>query len=236
MVASGWPLQLHTPDFVSSGNRNDSRSQVSQKRFLPLHSRHLKVSHYIAALWSYHVLNVLFRVLYKNQYLCLTKSWTGVKPFVFSGTIPESVAKAERGEEKKPRTIDTVFVPSKPARYSHKYVRCCVNKYFEHYTFGTAQKLKIYSERWKKDVILHQHIWTDSIQQMYDPTAGPFLCPSAEAPPLVSDPPPHCWSSVQEAQMSHRLHLREPIKLKNEKKMTQMACFPHKQHPDCKQR
>lgn len=50
---------------------------------------------------------------------------------------------------------------------------------------------------------------------MYDPTAGPFLCPPAEAPPLVSDPPPPRWSSVQEAQMSHRVHLREPIKLEN---------------------
>lgn len=66
-------------------------------------------------------------------------------------------------------------------------------------------------------MILHQRIWMDSIQQMYDPTAGPFLCPSADVPPLVSDPPPppHCWSSVQEAQMSHWVHLREPIKLEN---------------------
>lgn len=71
------------------------------KVLLPLYSGSLKVSHYIAALYSYHVLNVLSRVLYKNQYLCLTKSWTGVQPFVFSGTIPASVAKAERGKKKK---------------------------------------------------------------------------------------------------------------------------------------
>lgn len=70
---------------------------------------------------------------------------------MFSGTIPAPVAKAERGKKKKkPRTIDTVFVPSKPARYRHKYVKCCVDEYFEHYTFGTASNSKYIQKDEKK--------------------------------------------------------------------------------------
>lgn len=57
----------------------------------------------------------------------------------------------KRKKKKKPRTIDTVFVPSKPARYRHKYVKCCVDEYFEHYTFGTASNSK-YIQKDKKKI------------------------------------------------------------------------------------
>lgn len=76
----------------------------------------------------------------KNQSFCLSKSLTRVDPFMFfwhnSGICCQS---SKRG---KKRTIDTVFFASKLIQYPHKYVKCCGDEYFKHYTCCTACRLK----------------------------------------------------------------------------------------------
>lgn len=97
-----------------------------------------------------------------------------------------------------------------------KYVKCCIDEYFEHYTYSTASNSKTQSGRRKTE--REKTIWScinaSGFIRFSRCVSSRCVCPSADAPPLVSDPL-SLTAGVLEAQMSHRVHLRGPIKLEN---------------------